>query len=283
MHTCAAVIPMYQPMLSPAEQLSVEQTLEMLPEYPVYLVGPEKLETYFEQLCNQYGSRIRYVCFKDQFFKSIQGYNTLLLSKCFYLAFAQFEYILIVQTDALVLNNSLEYWCAKQYSYIGAPWFDGYTRPTIPLTLNSVGNGGFSLRRIPDFLRVLSKPRIFKNVLMQSWPGGLISNAYRYLKDYHSFVYCDTQVNIDVNEDIFWGLFVSQQCRFFSVPSPQESVAFAFEAHPDYLYQLNNGELPFGCHAWQRYNPNFWIDVAASKGLSLNKRLSALPAHYENE
>jgi hypothetical protein len=79
------------------------------------------------------------------------------------------------------------------------------------------------------------------------------------LKDYHSFVYNDTHINIDVNEDLFWGLFVPAQCNFFRVPQPAEALAFAFEAHPDFLYELNDRTLPFGCHAWQRYMPEWWI------------------------
>jgi len=276
MHTCAVVVPVYRPLTDPAERLSLEQTLETLTDYPVYLVGPASLKAYFDQLRQSLNSRLQNITFADQYFASIEGYNDLLLSHKFYQAFDSFEYLLIVQTDALVLSNSLEFWCGKQYSYIGAPWFEGYTTPTLPLTLKSVGNGGFSLRRIPDFLKVLSRPRIFKNVLMQSWPGSVISNVYRFLKDYHSFVYLDTHVNIDVNEDLFWGLFVPARCSFFSVPPATEAMAFAFEAYPDFLYQLNQQSLPFGCHAWQRYQPEFWINATREKRLLLSAKLSRL-------
>jgi hypothetical protein len=270
MHSCAIVVPVYQPLTDMAEMLSLKRTLETLKDYPVFIVGPEKLQPYFEQLRTEVASRIQYKTFANRFFVSVAGYNDLLLSEHFYLAFAEYEYILIAQTDALVLSNDLEFWCAKQYSYIGAPWFDGFTQPTLPLRLSSVGNGGFSLRRIPDFLKVLSRPRVFKNILMESWPGGLVSTAYRYVKDYHSFVFGDIHINIKVNEDLFWGLFVSRRCSFFSVPTPIEAVPFAFEAHPDFMYQLNNRELPFGVHAWRRYQPDFWRDVLAErKGILL--------------
>ena len=215
MHTCAVVVPIYQPLTSPAERLSLQQTLDTLTDRPVYVVGPHKLEPYFNQLRVEFHSRIRYKTYADQFFMGVKGYNNLLLSRCFYQAFDEYEYMLIVQTDALVLSNALEEWCAKQYSYVGAPWFDGYTTPTRPLRLSNVGNGGFSLRRIPDFLKVLSRPRVFKNVLMENWPGSLLSTVYRYIKDYHSLVYGDVHLNVDVNEDLFWGLFVPRQCSFF--------------------------------------------------------------------
>ena len=268
MHRCAVVVPIYQPLTDPAEMLSLEQTLEILWDYPVFVVGPEKLQPYFSKLRDEFSSRLQHKTFADRFFVSVDGYNDLLLSQRFYQAFAQYEYMLIVQTDALVLSNALEFWCAKQYSYIGAPWFDGFTQPTQPLALNSVGNGGFSLRRIPDFLKVLSRPRIFKNVLMESWPGGVVSTLYRYLKDYHSFVFGDTHININVNEDLFWGLFVAKECSFFCVPTTTEALPFAFEAHPDFLYQLNGQQLPFGVHAWQRYQPEFWRAVLPQHGIN---------------
>jgi hypothetical protein len=276
MHTCAVVVPIYQPLTNPAERFSLQQTLDTLTDHPVYVVGPHKLEPYFNQLRVEFDSRIQHKTFADQFFVGVEGYNNLLLSRRFYQTFDEYEYMLIVQTDALVLSNALEDWCAKQYSYVGAPWFDGYTTPTFPLRLSSVGNGGFSLRRIPDFLKVLSRPRIFKNVLMQSWPGNLLSTVYRYFKDYHSLVYGDTHLNVDVNEDLFWGLFVPQKCSFFRVPSPLEAMSFAFEAHPDHLYELNQQRLPFGVHAWQRYMPDFWLKVLAKQHPSLHQRLLSL-------
>jgi hypothetical protein len=275
MHSCAVVVPLYRPLTTATEWLSLEQTLEILPEYPVYVVGPQALESYFEELRQRVNSRLQYKIFSDHFFSSIDGYNDLMLSKRFYQAFDRYQYMLIVQTDALVLKNELETWCAKQYSYVGAPWFDGFTTPTLPLTLNCVGNGGFSLRRIPDFLKVLSRPRVFKNTLMQSWPGNWLSTTYRYLKDYHSFVYGDTHLNVNVNEDLFWGLFVPRRCSFFKVPTAKEAISFAFEAHPDYLYQLNNQCLPFGCHAWERYQPKFWQQTVADNRLSLAVRMQA--------
>ena len=273
MHSCAVVVPMYQARLSPAEQLSLENTVEVLADYPVFLVGPKSLEPYLEQLRQQFKGRVLSMTFTDRFFASVDGYNHLMLSRLFYQAFSQYEYMLIVQTDALVLSDDLELWCTKQYSYIGAPWFDGFTQPTLPLTLNCAGNGGFSLRRIPDFLMVLSRPRIFKNTLMQSWPGNWLSTIYRYLKDYHSVVYNDLHVNLNVNEDLFWALFVPAACPFFRVPGARDAIPFAFEAYPEHLYHLNHQTLPFGCHAWQRYQPAFWQQVTAEKCVPLAKRL----------
>ncbi|NDY83499.1 hypothetical protein G3I67_09670 [Orrella sp. NBD-18] len=260
------VIPIYKPDMSVRELYSLRRTIDILAVHDIYLVGPKKMTNFFEYLITKYRGRLHCKTFENHYFASIDGYNKLMLSALFYQVFASYRYMLLVQTDALVFKDELDVWADKGYSYIGAPWFEGFTKPTAPLTLTTVGNGGYSLRNIGDFLKVLSKPRIFKNTLMQTWPGNIISNTYRYLKDYHSFIYQNTQINLKVNEDVFWGLFVSPQCDFFKVPMPQEAIAFAFEAHPELLYELNGKKLPFGCHAWERYGEEFWLKILSQNG-----------------
>lgn len=263
------VIPVYRPEMSARELYSLRTTTEILAAHDIYVVGPEKLTGFFERLAAQYNGRLRFKTFKNHYFASIDGYNKLMLSALFYEAFAAYRYMLLVQTDALVFKDELDVWADKGYSYTGAPWFEGFTKPVLPLKLTTVGNGGYSLRNVGDFLKVLSKPRIFKNTLMQSWPGSFVSNTYRYLKDYHSFVHQNTQINLNVNEDVFWGLFVSPRCPFFKVPTPQSAVAFAFEAHPEVLYEMNGHKLPFGCHAWERYGEEFWLGVLSQNGYDI--------------
>ena len=254
----AVVIPIYQTSLSAEESFSIRNAASVLAKHDIYFVGPARLSKFLAELSTQFGRPIRYKTFPDQYFAGIAGYNDLMLSSMFYRALTDYQYILIAQTDSLVFRDELDDWAAKGYSYIGAPWFVGFTQPIKPLRLDCVGNGGFSLRNTADFLRVLDRPRVFKNTLMESWPGSGISNTYRYIKDYHSFVYKDLHLNIDVNEDLFWSLFVAPRCEFFTIPKASESVSFAFEAHPEYLFELNHHKLPFGCHAWERYNPEFW-------------------------
>jgi len=271
----AVVIPIYQSKLSASELFSIKNAVDVLSAHDIYFVGPVHLRVFLAQLVGQFTAplntyadcHIGYKTFADRYFSSIAGYNKLMLSSLFYEAFKDYQCILIAQTDSLVLTDALDMWAAKGYSFIGAPWFEGYTQPTQPLRLLNVGNGGFSLRNIEDFLKVLHKPRVFKNTLMSSWPGSWMSSTYRYLKDYHSVVYKNRQFNIDVNEDLFWGLFVAPRCPFFTVPLATEAIDFAFESHPEHLFALNQNKLPFGCHAWERYNPEFWEAVLAQRGI----------------
>lgn len=272
----AVVIPVYRPALSSAERFSVETTVSVLAAHDIYLAGPASKRGQFDELSDASGAPLPYVPFADEYFSSIEAYNRLLMSRVFYQAFSDYRYILISQTDALPLSDELDDWCARGYSYVGAPWYAGYTTPARPLRLVGVGNGGFSLRCIPDFLEVLSRPRVFRNPLMEHWPGSWKSNAYRFLRDYHSLVLPNRQFNVDVNEDMFWGMFVTRQCSFFRVAPIDEAVAFAFEAHPDFLFERNGRRLPFGCHAWERYDRRFWLRVFADLHLDVQSlRLAA--------
>ena len=58
-----------------------------------------------------------------------------------------------------MLRDALDEWCAAGYDFIGAPWLICADTPHI--TAEKVGNGGFSLRRVSSFLRVLRSRRYF--------------------------------------------------------------------------------------------------------------------------
>jgi hypothetical protein len=42
------------------------------------------------------------------------------------------------------------------------------------------------------------------------------------------------------------------------LPNWQQALKFGFEQHPQLCYELNNQQLPFGCHAWEKYDYEFW-------------------------
>lgn len=181
-------------------------------------------------------------------------------SREFYAAFSGFSHVLIAQTDSLVLRDELETWCGKDYAYVGAPWFVGGSEPRHPLEFLGVGNGGFSLRRIADFLRVLAHPRRIPNFLrVQVGDVGLRGGWAQRFKHEWLMAYNFKPLFPTLHEDLFWGILVPAVCPFFRVPEPAEASRFAFEAEPQFLYALNGGKLPFGCHAWERYDREFWL------------------------
>ncbi len=255
----AVAIPIYKPELSAAEKISIDRTVDVLASRALFVVGPTRLRPHLDALCKRYRQRLQYKTFEDRFFSGIKGYNSLMRSKDFYQSFSDHSHLLISQTDALVLSDQLDLWCERDFSYIGAPWFVGGSEPRQPLEFLGVGNGGFSLRRVSDFLRVLTTPRRIPNFI-KSRAGGKAGflNLPRRIKHERWFAYNVEPFFPRSNEDFFWGILVPAVYPFFRVPRPEDAVGFAFEVAPRLLYELNGHKLPFGCHAWERCDREFW-------------------------
>ena len=67
----------------------------------------------------------------------------------------------------------------------------------------------------------------------------------------------------DAYEDVFYsGFGYTSNCWIkFRLPSIQEAMLFSFEKCLSHLYQLNGEKLPFGCHAFKRYEfESFWVN-----------------------
>jgi 23S rRNA G2445 N2-methylase RlmL len=53
-------------------------------------------------------------------------------------------------------------------------------------------------------------------------------------------------------------MLVSNVFPNFRVPNAIEAALFSFEVAPEHLFELVGNKLPFGCHAWEKYNKSFW-------------------------
>ncbi|MES2885059.1 MAG: DUF5672 family protein [Pseudomonadota bacterium] len=207
--------------------------------------------------------------FAAHYFAGVAGYNRLMLAPEFYAAFADHDYLLIHQLDALVFRDELLDWCDKGYDYIGAPWAKYWSfwpavlrwpvkawrgalarRMTLSDTskwlrhrvASQVGNGGLSLRRVQTFLDVLAEP-------------SPLLDRYRELGGDH------------YNEDVFWSLAARHQGRPLKIPHFDEALRFAIEHFPARSMQRIGG-LPFGCHAWDLFLDE-WQPVFAREGIAL--------------
>lgn len=267
MNSVTIVIPVYKSTLSDSERISLEQCCQILGKHPFTLVCPPGLAideyvSYFDK------HAVSYTCvhFDKIYFQNIEGYNRLLLSIDFYKAFENFTYILIHQLDALVFKDELAYWCSKGYDYIGAPWFKRFWRFKPSKTLYAIGNGGLSLRKVQSCLDVLSHTGRFKPLrYCFSFHNSILLKLKKMpLKKWHiikfeNSVHFFTFINRQT-EDRFWCLDTRHAYVDFAVAPLEDGIKFAFECHPSYLFTLNHG-LPFGCHAWDRYEPAFWKNI----------------------
>jgi hypothetical protein len=166
-----------------------------------------------------------------------------------------------------VFRNELKEWCKKNYSYVGAPWI--YNKNN-SLEFDGVGNGGLSLRNVRHHIRVLH------TFTYQTSPITLLKRYFTCGKSIKSYIQLTAkfikQLTISnntyhlfndykLNEDNFWGRIAANKISWFIVPPPEEALKFSMELESSHLYKLNNNELPFGCHAWDKYEPNFWRNV----------------------
>ena len=262
------VIPFYQTHLDQSEQFSLIHNTKILSGFRIVAVCPKSIAAKLQNILINLYPNIEIEVFDDIYFGSIAGYNRLLKTAEFYRRFSAHEYLLLLQTDAIVFSNDLEKWCSYGYSYIGAPWFEGFTKPTKPLKLMGVGNGGLSLRRIEDFISCLEMNCYLPNILAQKPKDFFDFSAWlRFIK--HRFLFAQSKgiLQTRINEDVYWGLLIPQKFSKFKVAPIDKACQFAFDAEPRYLFELNAHKLPFGCHAWERFDRDFWVEKFRSLGI----------------
>jgi Txe/YoeB family toxin of Txe-Axe toxin-antitoxin module len=254
----AIVIPFYKNIISGYEKIALRRCQHVLSQYPKVAIKPANLTLPNEASAVSFDEIIS---FEEDYFNGLEGYNRLMLSSEFYSRFLDYEYILIYQMDCFVFKDDLHFWCQQDFDYIGAPWIrKTYHKNFAGLILlkikqyfsrrlnsenneapnkyqleNKVGNGGFSLRRVKKLadLCIIMKP-IIDHYLSNP------DNLY--------------------NEDVFWSIEVNRQKRVLNIPSCETGLKFAFEVPPVKAHLLNEQNLPFGCHDWDKY-ADYWRPV----------------------
>lgn len=260
------VVPLYKQTIDRLETASLDQCFKVLGNYNIVAVKPHSL-----QLTNYPYHFAEVYSFDDEYFKDIAGYNKLMLSPSFYETFLDYKFILIYQPDAFVFKDKLYKWCNAGFDYIGAPWLREADYPDfikriknkilsyihirydkksknsdLPSDLqfeNKVGNGGFSLRNTQKFYNLCLSEKI------------LIT---KYLsKDSHRF-----------NEDAFWSIEVNRKKQRLKIPNYKKAAFFALENNAGFGLKLTKGQLPFGCHAWDK-NLEFWRPIFKKQGYDI--------------
>jgi len=235
MNDVVVLIPIYKDELDEIERYSIDHSSAVIQGRSIIFIGPRNINRNF--YLTHYPN-IPHIEFDDDCFASIPGYNRLLMSADFYQRFIAYKFVLILQTDAIVLRDELDHWCALPFDYVGAPWPEG-----VELLVNlgcfegdkgrkvraMVGNGGFSLRRVRKCIS-----------LLQEFPEAV-----------------DVFNRSGSSEDLFFS-FMGNLSRDFVLPNEIAASLFSLELKPSYYFSVNGGRPPMGGHAWWKYEPEFW-------------------------
>jgi hypothetical protein len=243
--------------LTADEEISLRHAVRFLDRYDKYFIAPDGVRPPRPDIAVKR--------FPRQFFGSGAAHTRLMLSPRFYRAFDDYEYVLLYHLDALALDDRLEEWCASGLDFVGPPWLPCDDLPWV--TVPGVGNGGFSLRRVESFLKVIHSPRrhVDPDEYWTRFYAGK-PRRVRYLNVWRKYLKYVPAFNgarwrmrhWRGNEDRFWSKEATRFYPEFKIASFEESLRFAFEAAPRLCLELNGGQLPFGVHAWPKYDRAFW-------------------------
>lgn len=218
-HEVGVVIPYYTNELKIAERISLEQCVRILGHYPIIFVVPDNMsEEDYPTVSDAIFEKV-----PREWLRDVKAYNQMMMNEEFYQFFEEYTYILVYQLDAFVFSDRLSEMCQYGYDYIGAPWLSSYFYYiNADKCIWRVGNGGFSLRKVKSVIALLKREK----------QNGFIKN-----------------------EDLFFAVSDSEE---FKVAPLEIALKFSFETEVKRCFELNKGELPFGCHAWTRYAFRFW-------------------------
>lgn len=274
--------------LNSFEQISLKQCYKILGEYPIKIICPEGLDVslYKTILPNPDFD------FIEPFWQATYAnFNRLKTEQFLYERYKKYQFILFYEPDVFVFKNELEYWCDQNIDYIGAPWFEDWHKSTSESNLIGVGNGGFSLRNVSNVLnqlKLLKRLRIIYKYENYDWKG-LILHMHRLFADILRYKCTEPVYELsNGQEDFFWcidmpvlyekyidnnsfvaKLFKLSPIQKLKIADITTAMRFSMECQPARLFEMNNNNLPFGCHAWPKYDIEFWKPFIISAGYEL--------------
>lgn len=264
MKSACVVIPFHSSNPSEEELISFRRCVEILSNFDIFLVLPEGIsaDIFLDESSSVFLKRVN-----PRWLSSLKEYNKMKIDPAFYKEFRGYRYMLTYELDSYVFSDVLDEWCERGYDYIGAPWFGVTSYLSVKKKITVGGNSGFSLRNIQNSLKVLEDLktiRFFAKTadwfplrycfrLISFTLAKILKRKYAGLEIFRAYLEHEY-----VHEDVFWADFIPSMYPFFKLSTFEESLRFSFEKQPEVCYEMNGGNLPFGCHAWNKYNPEFW-------------------------
>jgi hypothetical protein len=265
--TVAIVVPIStRAHLTSDEEISMRHLRHFFGRYEKYIIAPRGLPVQFD------GFQIKR--FPRKFFGSLVAHNRLTYSLSFYKAFKDYRFIFFYHLDSLAFSDQLAQWCNTDLDYIGAPWLQCADMPWVKKP--RVGNGGFTLLRTEAALKVLHNR--YRTEPIKYWlelverNAGLFQPLITALRHVRNMIprhrileslsfeweRIEEPVRFGRNNDLFWADEAVKYLPSFKVASVETGLRFAFETPPRVCYEMNNRQLPFGCHAWAKFDRSFW-------------------------
>lgn len=250
--------------LTEEERISMRQLLHHLPSHDKFLLAPEGMPMAFDGF--------RTMHFPRKYFGSAGAHGKMLGTRSFYRQFLDYEFVFFFHLDSLAFSDQLEKWCAAGVDYIGPPWICCEDSPWVDRP--RVGNGGFTLLRVESAIkaitnRYLAKPSSFWFDLFTTstprsvigWMEGIEKKfpdfwaVKRLLQEWREM---ENPAGHNRNNDVFWSDLAPYYLPDFKVATLEQGLEFAFEVSPRTCLEMNGGKMPFGCHAWPKYDRAFW-------------------------
>lgn len=270
----AIMVPVPSPELSADDRVSMRHLRKHLDHHDKFLLVPK-------------GSGIRIDGFKvmeldRKHFGSAANHNRMLYRTDFWEKFADYEYVLMYHLDALVFSDQLLEWCDKGLDYIGSPFLICKDAPWV--REERCGNGGFALYRVPSVIKVLWNRYLAEpSKFVEDHCSRLIEFQNRVIKPMRlaapAWLKSSAPPNLrgqirkmdraEVNErgnDLFWSDKAKNYLPGFKVGTLEQGLAFSFEMEPRRCLERTGGRMPFGCHAWARYDRAFWEQYILREG-----------------
>lgn len=256
------ITPLYK-ALDENERTSIRQALTVLKGRFIEYCHPEGLNIQEAQeliASVEHTNSISFRAVDKQHLQSIASYSRWLLQPQFYRHYASFDFLCILQTDVYLFQDDFDHWTGQPWDYIGAPWFEDWGAG-ISDTIIGAGNGGFSLRRVQQCIRLLESNERRYGLLHSAL------SALRYPFSRKNWQRITTQNTLHhsqippMNEDKWFGLHAPKAVEWFNVAPWQKAMQFAFDAQPQRLFELNQKQLPTGIHAWQTHEPAFVLGL----------------------
>jgi hypothetical protein len=241
------VIPAHADSLAVREQMAFRRAIDCFKNHPIFLLVPDGLDIgAFYKL----GRGFEPVFINPKFLSSVSAYNHLKCSAFFYRMFLKYSHILTFELDSYVFNDELAYWCSQPFDYIGAPWTGGWAQKLV----RKVGNSGFSLRTTQSCLEIAeTRERLAFIAFVRPYAIRSLLLKVKYFRKLRHIILADCEA-----EDHFWSLCAPESFPGFNVAPYEAARLFSFEETPSVLFTENGRKLPFGCHAWHRYETAFW-------------------------